>query len=171
MSEVGHQANPLLERSHRGQLQFLTFQLASDTQAMVSATHLTEVLTLPTQAVIPIPDMPEWVLGIYNWRGEILWVIDLALFLSLDSETRGTQRTLLITQTHQHRLGLMVCEVDDMLWCDSDQIVSPPASAVTMALAPVLKGYTLSSTGEMLLALDTEAIQRQAYQRSDLQAT
>jgi positive phototaxis protein PixI len=136
---------------------------------MLSATHLTEILPLPEQEVTPIPDMPSWVLGAYNWRGEVLWVVDLAMLLGMRSTSNRawSHHKLLITHTPESRLGLAVWEVEDMLWCNPDQIESAPANTVTAALAPVLQGYTLGSAGEMLLVLDASAVQQRALQLSD----
>ncbi len=156
-------------RPRRGQLQFLSFQLTSDTRAMLSATHLTEILPLPAQDVVPIPDTQPWVLGAYNWRGEILWVVDLAMLLGLGSTSKmeRAHHKLMITHTFESRLGLAVQDVEDMFWCNPDQIESAPANTVTAALAPVLQGYTLGPMGEMLLVLDAPAVQQRALQLSE----
>jgi positive phototaxis protein PixI len=171
MAELHTPGIATLERSHQGQLQFLTFRLTEDTQAMISVQVLAEILTPSLLQVVPIPGMPAWVLGAYNWRGEILWVVDLAQFLGLGrgqilSQTSSTC-TVLITHIQHHRLGLVVSQVSDMLWCNPDDVESAPGSAVTPDLAPVLQGYTLGSAGEILLALDVQAIQQRALQLSD----
>ncbi len=63
--------------------QFLRFHLVPDTTLMLSITQLTEVLTIPVGQIIPIPHMPAWVMGVYNWRGEILWMVDLGQLVGL----------------------------------------------------------------------------------------
>jgi positive phototaxis protein PixI len=155
-------STPVIEQSQRGGLQFLTFPLGEDTQAMLPISQLTEVLPLATGQVVPIPDMTAWVLGAYNWRGEILWIVDLGQFLGfapLHHQTRSRSGySVLISQSGSSRLGLAVSQVEDMHWCEPANIESPPTTAVTAELAPFLKGYTLSDRGEILLTLDAQAI-------------
>jgi positive phototaxis protein PixI len=153
--------------TQQGQDQFLSFPLAIETQAMLPVGQLTEVLTLLVGQIVPIPDMPGWVLGVYNWRGEILWVIDLPQLLGLQSlhqqARRGSSAKVIVSQAQRPggrytHLGLAVNAVDDIIWCNSGQIESPPASVVTPGLAPFLRGYHLGDDGEMRLVLDAAAI-------------
>lgn len=58
--------------------QFLRLYLDSETGALLPITQLTEVLNVPCSQVMPIPHMHSWMMGVYNWRGEILWLVDLA---------------------------------------------------------------------------------------------
>lgn len=148
-----------------GEIQFLSFPLGSDTQAMLSVDQLTEVLTLPVGQIVPIPDMAAYVLGAYNWRGEILWVIDLGQLLGLEPlhQQLGNAASykVLVSQPDLQAaayLGLAVTNVDDMHWCNPSDIESAPTAAGTPNLSPFLRGFTLSSKGEMLLAIDAAAI-------------
>ncbi len=153
--------------------QFLRFHLVPDTTVMLSVSQLTEVLTVPLGQIIPIPHMSPWVMGVYNWRGEVLWMVDLGHLLGL---TPSYQQTL-ITPTYRavvlqpteaggtktakvrhQMLGLVVTQVEDIEWCNPAQIQSPPASAVTPALAPFLRGYWLKPNGDAIMTLDGQAI-------------
>ncbi len=157
-----------IDQSRRGELEFLRFPLAAKTQAILPVDQLTEVLMLAANQVIPIPDMPVWVLGVHNWRGEILWIVDLGHLLGLPSlhqQSAGlSSLIILVTQesgghpTTAAHLGLAVQGVDDLHWCNPADIASPPPGVVTPSLAPFLRGYTLGQDGEMLLALDTTAL-------------
>jgi len=151
-----------VDQSQRGSLQFLRFPLDDRTHAMLPVEQLTEVLTLVSGQVVPIPEMPAWVLGVYNWRGEILWVVDLGQLVggrSLHQHTTLLPSYMVLVAQYQRsgsssRLGLAVRTVDDLHWCDPSDIASPPPAVVTPQLAPFLRGYTLGTDGEMLLALD-----------------
>ena len=57
--------------------QFLRLHLVPDMTVLLPVRSLTEVLTIPVSQIVPIPHMPAWVMGIYNWRGDILWMVDL----------------------------------------------------------------------------------------------
>lgn len=164
--------DPLKLREHRDQAQFLRFFLMPDTHVLLPISQLTEVLNLQIQQIIPIPQMPNWVMGVHNWRGEVLWLVDLGRLLGLtpwyeQGHNRSNCRAIVIHPTsHQltksrnrsQMLGLVVHQVEDIAWCNTNDIHSPPGSAVTPELAPFLRGYLLTETNEMLVALDGEAI-------------
>lgn len=57
--------------------QFLRLHLTADFPALLPVQQVKEVLTIPRDQIVPIPEMPAWVIGIYNWRGEILWMVDV----------------------------------------------------------------------------------------------
>lgn len=152
--------------------QFLRFHLVPDTTVMLPLSQLTEVLTIPLGQIIPIPHMPSWIMGVYNWRGEILWMVDLGQLLGLtpwhqQTMTSSFYRALVLhsitsdtpqTKKRGQMLGLVVTQVEDIEWCNPQEIQSPPASACTPSLAPFLRGYWLKPAGNMIVVLDGEAI-------------
>jgi positive phototaxis protein PixI len=152
--------------------QFLRFHLIPDTTALLPIQQLTEVLTIPSGQIVPIFHMPPWVMGIYNWRGEILWMVDLGHLMGLTPwheqafsasaytavvlQIRSNQATP--TNVKNQMIGLVVNRVEDIEWCNPDLIRSPLSSTVTPELVPFLRGYWLKSNGEMLLVIEGQAI-------------
>ncbi len=62
-----------------------------------------------------VPRVPAWVLGVVNWRGRILSVIDLRRFLGLaanhaENKNKSTQR-LLVLQAGEMEVGVQADEV------------------------------------------------------------
>ncbi|HEY9599298.1 MAG TPA: chemotaxis protein CheW [Cyanophyceae cyanobacterium] len=152
--------------------QFLRFHLLPNTTALLPIEQMTEVLTIPRGQIVPIFHMPPWVMGAYNWRGEILWMIDLGHLVGLtpwhQQTTNISTYTAVVLQTNSSRrkgtnvksemLGVIVNRVEDIEWCSPDWIQSPPSSTVTPELVPFLRGYWLKSNGDMLVLLDGNAI-------------
>lgn len=149
------------EDRHRS-LQFLTFELSSDTRAMLAATQAVEILQLPMPRITPIPGMAAWVLGAYNWRGEMIWIVDLPQLLELaplgDQGSATAHYSIAIVSMESTYLGLAVPSVGDLYSGEPDDIRSFPGEVATPALASVLQGYILSEDEEILLVLDAEAI-------------
>ncbi|NET33488.1 MAG: chemotaxis protein CheW, partial [Cyanothece sp. SIO1E1] len=129
-------------------------------------------LTIPTGQIVPIAHMPAWVMGVYNWRGEILWMVDLGHLgglkpwyqqgINLSAYTAvvlhaGAGKTS-SPQSKSQMLGLVVNRVEDIEWCDPGVIQPPPESAEIPALAEFLRGYWWKSNDEMLAVLDGKAI-------------
>jgi positive phototaxis protein PixI len=141
--------------------QFLCFQL-SQSQAMLPTQQLTEILSLNVSQVVPVPDMAPSVLGVYNWRGEILWLVDLSALLGFQPlytrSLRQGQVSIIVIQHEGHVLGLAVDSIDQMVWCDSQQMQSPLTAQITPELARCLQGYWAPPQGEILLVLDAPRI-------------
>ncbi len=152
--------------------QFLRFHLLPDTTALLPIHQLTEVLTIHTGQIVPIFQMPAWVMGAYNWRGEVLWMVDLGHLIGLtpwyqQMNTASAYTSIVLqapakdstaTNPKNEMLGLVVNRVEDIEWCNSDEIQSPPSSSVTPELVPFLRGYWLKPNGEMLVVIDGKAI-------------
>jgi positive phototaxis protein PixI len=141
--------------------QFLGFNLAQS-QAMLPTQQLTEILRLQVSQVVPIPDMLPSVLGVCNWRGEILWLVDLSALLGFQPlytrTLRQGQVTIVIIHHQGHRLGLAVDLIHQMVWCDPQKIQPQPTAQITPELARCLQGYWSNPTGELVLVLDAIAI-------------
>lgn len=154
--------------------QFLQFYLEPDTKVMLPIAELTEVITIPLGQIIPIPHMKEEVMGVYNWRGEILWMIDLGKMVGLlpwYEQTRNTANYKAIVvsikvkekegsaKNVKAKLGLVVSRVEDIKWCEEKSIRQPTSSSQEKSsLLKFVRGYWLKSDGEKIAVLNGEAI-------------
>jgi positive phototaxis protein PixI len=151
--------------------QFLRFVLLPDTNLMISLSEIAAVLKIPFGQIIAIPEMPSWVIGVYNWRGEIVWMIDLGQLLGFtpwyqQSVITSNHKAVVIHPSTQDRksrtsgdlVGLIVSDVNDIELCNTNELHSPPASAVTPDLAPFLRGYWIKENGDIIVTIDGDAI-------------
>lgn len=151
--------------------QFLRLALVPDTAVALSVRYLTEVLTIAPHQIVPIPHLLPWVMGVYNWRGEILWMIDLGHLLGLTpwyhhALNRSTFSAIVIQHrdsnaSQQHRaptLGLMVPDVDEMEWCHLQDIKPLPASVIAPGMAGFVQGCWWKAESDMLMVIDGKAI-------------
>lgn len=156
------------EQVARDTVQQLKFQLYPDTSVMLPIEQITEVLKFQLVQIMPIPQMPSWVMGVYNWRGDILWMIDLGRLIGLDSwyqyqHDRASSTAIVLTPNRQARqpkihLGLVVARVDDLENLKPQEIQAAVDSPSNSRLNSFLQGYWLKPGGEMVLALDGKAI-------------
>lgn len=153
--------------------QFLRLHLFPNTTVLLPIQQLSEVLTLPTERVVPIPHMPPWVMGVYNWRGEILWTVDLGHLCGFtpwyQQATNASAFPAVVLQARNYKsgslsrnqmLGLVVSRVEDIEWCDPETIQPLPPKTVSPQLAPFLRGYWWKAGSDMLAVLDGESIIR-----------
>lgn len=148
--------------------QFLRLHLIPDTKVLLPIQRVTEVLTIPSGQIVPIPHMSACVMGVHNWRGEVLWMIDLGHLCGLIPYYQQATRiahTAVVLQDHaktstqkSQTLGLVVDRVEDVEWCDPSVIQSLPPTTMTSELAPLLRGYWWKSDDAMLAVLEAEAI-------------
>lgn len=167
MSNLSPANSASLGHSSR-QARFLRFYLHPNTKVMLPVGQITEVLKLQLAQIVPIPQMPSWVMGVYNWRGEILWMVDLAHLLGLEPWYQNQMRrhTAIILSPDRESgdrsnnicLGLIVSRIEDLETCDITQIQSALNLQVNTQLGSFLQGYWLKPEGEMILALDGKAI-------------
>jgi positive phototaxis protein PixI len=152
--------------------QFLKFDFAAHCTALIPIEQVVEVLDLPLDRVVPFPHLPPAVMGAYNWRGEILWIVDLALLLGQQTTTpklarRSRQPTIAIAKDRantvdRHLLGLAVDRITDMEWCQPQPV--DRLLDLQEQLTKFVAGYCSQSAAQRLLVLDPEAI----FERSDL---
>ena len=163
------------EQTAGAEQQFLRFHLIPDTTVLLAVHQMTEVLTIPVGEIVPIPQLPAWVMGVYNWRGEILWMVDLGHLVGLtplyQQAISRSNYTAVVVHAEQQpgsrtgsqdtggkKLGLVVNRLEDMEWCNPDLIQSPPQSSVSSELVKFLRGYWLKTNGDILVVLDANSI-------------
>lgn len=133
---------------------------------MLPVSEIAEVLKISIGQLVPLPHLPAWVMGVYNWRGNILWTIDLGQLLGLDSWYRQefTSNCTVIILTSDRAtssaasLGLVVKRVEDIEWCHPDRLQTLPASTATPTSANYFKGYWLKDDCQTIFVLDSKAI-------------
>ena len=88
--------------------QFLKLAIQPDVMAIVAIECAIELMNIPVDRVVPMPHLPPAVRGVYNWRGEILWIVDLAVLLGLGASERDRkfQPTVVLSSSSQADVGL-----------------------------------------------------------------
>jgi positive phototaxis protein PixI len=129
---------------------------------MLPTPQLTEVLSLPLSQVVPIPDMPATLLGVCNWRGEVLWLVDLGSLLGFEplyaqNLQQGTL-SIIVVHCQGRMLGLAVSEVEQMIRCASDQMQRTIAPNLTPELTRCLDAYWTAPNHEVFLVLNGDAV-------------
>jgi positive phototaxis protein PixI len=153
--------------------QFLRFQLQPNLMALMEIDLVTELVNIPIDRVVPMPHLPPAVMGVYNWRGEILWIVDLAILLGVTGSplrTRSLQPTIMLANGVKNgdrkTIGLVVDEIAEIEWFDLDLIQSPVPTNIHPEFSRCVSGLLVSATGENFLVLDRQSI----FSQSDLHA-
>lgn len=141
---------------------YLSLSLGEKDTAVISLHHVTEVLQVSLIEVCRVPQMPSSVFGIYNWRGEMLWLVDLEEMLGYAPLSQGvgyiSKMMAIIVQEEEKHLGLLVRNLMDIEWLDTNLIKPPASDLVSPEILPFLSGYFINDTEEMIINLDTTTI-------------
>lgn len=147
--------------------QFLLFRLQPDLTAAIDLDRVTELVNIPLDRIVPMPHLPPAVMGVYNWRGEILWIVDLGRLVLLNGgrsprHYRSLQPTIVISNTTAGTttlIGLLVDEIAEIEWCETEQIQALTPDRLQQTLSKWLAGYWRSAmTGAELPIFDGQAI-------------
>ncbi len=145
---------------------YLSLQLDSQTAAVLPMEHAQEVLVVPVERIVPMPNMPECVLGLLNQRSRVFWAIDLPQMLELQPIDRDVQQyNIAIVRVENVPLGLVVQEVKGVMRLSADALQSP-IGAFAPSLTPYLRGW-VQQKSDALLVLDAKAIMRSPILHGD----
>jgi positive phototaxis protein PixI len=135
---------------------FLRFYMNQQETALLPLSTIQQVLKVPVVEILPVPHMPDCVLGIYNWRGEMLWLVDLAQQLGFASpltDLRAFETVNSIAIQVDHRfLGLVVPQTIDIETHNLQQLQPPTAGLFSAKLLSSMQGYFVASSSPVLNA-------------------
>jgi positive phototaxis protein PixI len=151
------------ERLHEQSQRYLSVFLPGHHQALLPTDSLIEVLTFTPAQIISIPDTPSQVMGVCNWRGEVLWLVDAGHLLadapSFHETNYQTKFNVVVLKRQNRALGLVVERVGNMLWCHPSEIEAVVADDGLDNMATrCLLGAWSDTSGQPLLVLNAVAI-------------
>jgi positive phototaxis protein PixI len=136
---------------------YLKLQLTPQRAVVLPMEQAQEAIAVPANRVTPMPNMPACVLGLLNQKSRVIWVIDLAQLLGLQTQVLTLQQyNIAIIRIGKKPLGLVVPEINGIVRFANETLISP-IGEVSPELTPYLRGC-FSQGQEMLWALDPEAI-------------
>ncbi|QLE55749.1 chemotaxis protein CheW [Nostoc sp. TCL26-01] len=144
------------------QQKFLSFNLGVKDSAVISLQQITEVLQISLGDICCVPQMPTHVLGVYNWRGEMLWLVDLEEMLGYPSLSQSanllTKIMAIVIENEGKYLGLIVRQMMDIELLDYHQMKAPSVELFSAGISPFLQGYFLGNDEKMMFNLDAGII-------------
>lgn len=121
------------------------------------ATHIESVLEIGEPLnTTPVPNVPEWVMGIANLRGDIISVVDLRTFMGLPPRGQGEASRMLVLQSRDREFStcFVVDDVRGIRYLDMERI-SDHVLPDTDIMAQFVDGF-YDHEGQSLVVLDVE---------------
>ena len=132
----------------------LRFPLGVHDSALLSLAQITEILRIDVADILPVPEMPRCVLGICNWRGDMLWLIDLNDLVSstplFELDPGVTALIVVVVQINGQAVGLGLQQVHDIEFHNLDQLQPTAPGLFSPQLQPFVLGTLPGVDGAVL---------------------
>ena len=103
---------------------YLTFHIANEDFGIEIA-YVTEIVGI--QNITEVPDMPPFVKGVINLRGQVIPVIDVRIRFGLPSRAYDDRTCVVVVNINSTSIGLLVDTVNEVLNIPAEQVSPPPA--------------------------------------------
>ena len=132
----------------------LRFPLGSQDSALLPLEQITEILRIGVADILPVPEMPGCVLGICNWRGDMLWLIDLNDLVSsiplFELESGVVSLVVVVVQINGQSVGLGLPQVQDIELHDLERLQPVAPGLFSPQLQPFVLGTLPEVDGAVL---------------------
>lgn len=126
---------------------FLTFYLGEECFG-IEIRYVTEIVCIPP--ITEVPDLPSFIKGVVNLRGQVIPVLDLRLKFRMPPCAYDDKTCVIITRVEERLMGLIVDTVQDVREIQPPNI-SPPPQATTDSRASWLLGF--GKVGDIVIIL------------------
>lgn len=138
---------------------YLTFSIEDEVYA-VNIGHVIEIVGM--QKISEVPDVPVFIKGVTNLRGQVIPVMDVRLRFGLPAREYDDRTTIIVLELNKTSTGLVVDRVNEVLDIPADQITPPPRWHNT-GKPGVIKGMGKTENGVSIILdvarlLDDETI-------------
>lgn len=143
----------LLDEEDTQKGKFLTFVIGNESYG-IGIEFVTEIIgILP---ITEIPELPEYIRGIINLRGEIIPVMDIRLRFKKSMREYNERTCIVVVDIKQKAVGLIVDSVAEVITIPDEDIVPPPTLSDTYTNR-YIKGIG-KVANEVKLLLDCEKL-------------
>lgn len=161
-----------LESKSKQLHKFLQFQLGKSEKthksivqgdiALLDAEIVTEVINISLEDILPVPQMFYCVLGIYSWRSEMLWIVDLENLLGypppLNDNKTNQDVLVMVIQIQGQSIGLVISGIDNLIDRDLSNLKSSSAEIFSEDVLPFIDGYFTSVENDIIMLINAEEI-------------
>jgi positive phototaxis protein PixI len=122
---------------------FLGLVFQSDINALLPLGSLQGAIEIKPTEILPVPQMPDYLLGIVNWRGKSTWVADLTQLMGGAYQAPGPKAKVLMVQAGSATIGLLVDRTLSVVNYDPTLALPLGESLFSSQMRSFLHGYFL----------------------------
>ncbi|HQH27029.1 MAG TPA: chemotaxis protein CheW [Oligoflexia bacterium] len=105
---------------------YLTFRLGKEDYGIEIA-HVTEIVGI--QKITEVPDMPSFVKGVINLRGQVIPVIDVRVRFGMEPRDYDDRTCVVVVKVRETSIGLIVDTVSEVREILGENVSPPPKAA------------------------------------------
>ena len=102
---------------------YLTFRLGDEDYA-IEIRYVTEIVGM--QKITEVPDMPVYVKGVVNLRGQVIPIIDMRLRFNMLERPYDERTCIIVINIKGRQVGLVVDTVNEVRSIDEMNVSPPP---------------------------------------------
>ena len=102
---------------------YLTFRVGDEVFG-IDIMYVTEIVGM--QKITEVPDMPDFVRGVVNLRGQVIPVIDIRARFSMETREYDDRTCIIVVNFDEKSIGIIVDMVNEVLDIPSENISAPP---------------------------------------------
>jgi len=99
-------------RKEEEKTQLLLFSVANEFYT-IEPKYIREIINLPFYT--PIPNVPEHIIGVFNFRGDIISLTDLSIFLNISTQDITNFNKIIIIENNEFSTGLLVSNIENLI--------------------------------------------------------
>ena len=132
--------------------QYLTFTI-EDEDYGVEVAYVKEIIKM--RAITKVPEMPGFVEGILNLRGDLIGVLDVRKRFNMPTKEHDVETCIIVINYNEYTLGLIVDAVQETTIIPEDQILAPPSVKLSFS-NQFIRNIGKVSDDDVKLLLDVE---------------
>jgi len=141
---------------YRDNTSYITFSLDNEIYA-VPIYMVEEIIGL--QDISLLPNVPDFIKGVINLRGDIVPIMDLRLKFRLEMKEYNPQTVFLIVRVRERVMGMVVDKVSDVLVIDPAKIQQTPAFFAKIS-TEFIDGVYKDPQGQLVIIINIAALIR-----------
>jgi len=170
--DINSQIILLQDKTRQNGDRFLQFNLNQEFNALLPLGELQGVIDVKIEDILPVPQVKEFWLGIFNWRGQAIWILDLANLIGANHWCKKSRikdaGILILVRVEERIIGAIVEEVSTIAVLDPNLKLPLSESMMMENWGNFFTGYFLDRENKPLMLLDLEAIFSKSFKRSFL---
>lgn len=127
---------------------YLSFRIGGEVYG-IEIRHVTEIVGI--QKITEVPDMPQYMKGVINLRGNVIPVVDVRLRFHMQPRDYDDRTCVIVVNINEASIGLVVDAVKEVISILPDQI-SPAPSVSKGEVTRYIKGIGRFD-GEVIILL------------------
>jgi purine-binding chemotaxis protein CheW len=132
---------------------YLTFHLSDETYG-IEIRHVREIIGI--QKITEVPEMPDFLRGVINLRGQVIPVMDVRTRFKMDRRDYDDRTCVIVVEVQDSTMGLVVDTVSEVADIPDADVQAPP-KVKKAASSRYIKG--MGKTGdEVKILLDADKL-------------